>query len=224
MQDDRINAIQAQINMTNNLIRTLRDREKTLIGKKAYLRQQPTIPADNVQTLRQSLLGNLPNFMMPGNVGGINQVTWPFYFDINMDLGDDPTISENTYFRGSFQVDQEAAFIMQSISVAFNTNSNGESACALAPLQVEFIDRQSSRRFNNAPMPLQMIGQNSKPTVLPVGMYFQPNAFVDVVINGITTEELDLIGSGSLQFSFFGNRIRTEDAGKVLSTIFMPNT
>lgn len=222
MQDDRLNAVQSEINMLNNLKRVLRNQEHSLDARNRALRTPGTFPANNVQGLRKGLLGNLPNYMMPGNVGGINEVTWPFYFNSDIDLGANPTISENTYFRGSFQVDQEAAFLMMSVSVAFNTDEAGQSALALAPLQVEFIDRQSSRRFNNAPMPIQMIGQNSCPTIFPVPMYIQPNAFIDIAINGLTTVELDLIGSGSLQFSFFGNRIRTENAGKVLSTIFAP--
>lgn len=221
--DERLYQIQGEMLQLENLKRTLRDQEKTLDARAHYLGRQQTFPSSNIKGLKNSLMGNLPSFMQPGNVGGINEVTWPFYFNINMDLGTDPTISQNTYFRGSYQVDQEAAFIMSAISVTFNEDASGVSACRLAPLQVEFIDRQSTRRFNNAPMPLQMVGQNSRMSILPTPMFVYPNAFIDVVINGITSNEVDLIGSGSLQFSFFGNRVRTEDAGKVLSTIFAPN-
>lgn len=221
-QDDRMNSFEAQINHLTNIKRTLREREKTLNARMMMLNSPESFPANNVKALKNSLLGNLPSHMVPGNVGGINEVTWPFLFQINLDIGDDPIVVDSRFTRGSFQVDQEAAFLMMSISRSHNTNAAGQSATINAPLQVEIIDRQSSRRFNNAPMPLQMIGQNSCPSIMPTPMYVQPNAFIDFVVNGIPSTDQEFTGSGSFQLSFFGYRIRTDDAGKVLSTIFAP--
>jgi hypothetical protein len=221
-QDDRVNAIQAQINHLTNMKRALREREKSLNARAHFLDQPQTFPANNVKSLQESLMGNLPTHMIPGNVGGINEVTWPFLFQINLNLGQDPTIIDSSFVRGSFQVDQEAAFLMMSISRAHNVDANGQSATINAPLQVEIIDRQSSRRFNNAPMPLQMIGQNSCPSIMPTPMFVQPNAFIDFIVSGIPASPVSYNGSGSFQLSFYGYRIRTDDAGKVLSTIFAP--
>lgn len=221
-QDERVNAVQAQINHLNNMKRALREREKNLNARAQYLKSPETFPANNVKSLQESLLGNLPSHMVPGNVGGINQVTWPFLFQINLDIGTNPDVVNSSFTRGSFQVDQEAAFLMMSISRAHNVDANGQSATILAPLQVEIIDRQSSRRFNNAPMPLQMIGQNSCPSIMPTPMYVQPNAFIDFVVSGIPASPVSYNGSGKFQLSFYGYRIRTDDAGKVLSTIFAP--
>lgn len=222
MYDDRLNQIQAEMQRLTNIKRALREREKSIDARARFIGTAGTMPANNVKGLRNSLLGNLPNFMMPGNVGGINEVTWPFLFNTNINIGDDPSISSSAYTRASFQVDQEACFLIMAISVAFNTNAAGQSAVANAPLQVEIIDRQSSRRFNDKPMPIQMIGTDSCPSILPVPMYVPPNAFIDFVINGIPDTAQAFDGSGSFQLSFFGNRIRIEDAGKVLSTIFQP--
>lgn len=219
-QDDRIWGIQQSINQLNNIKKALREREASLDARKRYLDNPGTFPTNNVKNLKNSLFGALPNHMMPGNVGGINEVTWPFLFQVNIDMGTNPSIIDSTFARGFFQVDQEAALLLMAVSRAHETDETGQSATILAPLQVEFIDRQSSRRFNNAPMPLQMIGQNSCPSILPTPMYVQPNAFLDVVVNGIPTTAQDFNGSGEFQLSFFGYRIRTDDAGKVLSTIF----
>jgi hypothetical protein len=109
---------------------------------------------------------------------------------------------------------------MQSMAISHSTNAVGLSATVNAPLQVEIIDRQSSRRFNSLPMPIQMIGYNSNPSIFPTPMYVQPNAFIDVLVNGIPDVAQTFQGSGLLQFSFFGLRMRTEDQGAVLSTIF----
>lgn len=221
-EDDRIYGIQQQINHLNNVKRSLREREKTLNARAMYLNNPQSFPANSVKNLRQSLLGNLPNHMVPGNVGGINEVTWPFFFQVNLDFGDDPAIADNIFAKSFFQVDQEAAFLIMSIDRAHSTNAAGQSATINAPIQIELIDRQSSRRFSNAPVPLQMYGTNSCPSILPTPMYMMPNAFLDIVASGIPAAAfpVDFTGSGAFQLSFFGYRIRTEDAGKVLSTIF----
>jgi hypothetical protein len=221
-QDDRVNAIQAQIDNLNNIKRALREREKSLNARAMYLNNPQSFAANNIKGLQEGLLGKLPNHMIPGNVGGINEVTWPFLFQINLDIGTNPSVVNTSFTRGSFQVDQEAAFLLMSISRAHSTNAAGQSATINAPLQVEIIDRQSSRRFNNAPMPLQMIGQNSCPSIMPTPMFVQPNAFIDFVVSGIPASPVTFNGSGVFQLSFFGYRIRTDDAGKVLSTIFAP--
>lgn len=222
MYDDRMNALQAQINHLTQVKRALREREKTLNARNIYLNSPQSFPANSVKSLKDSLFGRLPSHMVPGNVGGINEVCWPFYFQMRFDLDQDPSIVDSVFTKSSFQVDQEAAFLMMSISRSHQTDAAGASATILAPLQIEIIDRQSSRRFNNAPMPLQMIGQNSNPSIMPTPMYIQPNAFVDVTVNGINTIAQSFNGSGQFELSFFGYRIRTEDAGKVLSTIFAP--
>ena len=221
-EDDRIYAIQNQINHLNNVKRDLREREKSLNARAMYLNNPQSFPVNSVKNLRNSLLGNLPNHMMPGNVGGINEVTWPFFFEANVDFGDDPAIADNNFARSFFQVDQEAAFLIMSICRSHSTNAAGQSATINAPIQIELIDRQSSRRFSNAPIPLQMIGSDSCPSIFPTPMYMMPNAFLDIVASGIpaAANPVEFNGSGLFQLSFFGYRIRTEDAGKVLSTIF----
>lgn len=221
-QDDRIYQIQAEINHLQNLKRVLRERERSLKAKEMHLNSPRTFPVNNVKNLKNSLLGALPNFMVPGNVGAINEVTWPFLFQANLDFGTDPSLADNVFARSFYQVDQEAAFLIMGISRAHSSDANNASATADAPIQIELIDRQSSRRFNNAPIPLQMIGNNSLPSILPVAFYMNPNAALDIVASGIppAANPVDFTGSGEFQLSFFGYRIRTEDAGAVLSTIF----
>lgn len=221
-QDDRIYSIQMEMQRLNNLKRTLRDREKSLDARRAYIGSANTAPTNNIKTLKGALEASLPSYMVPGNVGGVNEVCWPFYFNVTIDLGDDPSITSNTYARSYFQVDQEAAFILQSITRSHMTNAAGQSATITAPIQIDLIDRQSSRRFSNEPIPLQMFGAESLASILPTGMYIQPNAFLDVQANGIPELAQDFNGSGQFTLTFFGYRIRTEDAGKVLSTIFTP--
>lgn len=220
MQDDRMNQIQSSINHLNNVKRALRDREANLDARSQYLNNPGTFPASTVKNLRNTLLGNLPAHMMPGNVGGINQVTWPFYFQAVLDFGQDPTIEQTNIVKSFFQVDQEAAFLIMSIERSHSTDAAGASATVNAPIQIDLIDRQSSRRFSSLPSPLQCFGFNSCPSIFPTPFYMQPNAFLDIQASGIPAVGQNYTGSGAFTLSFFGYRIRTEDAGKVLSTIF----
>jgi len=212
--------LQNQINHLDNLKRVLREREASLDARKRFLESPQSFPTNNIANLRGSLLQSLPSYMMPGNVGGLNEVTWPFFFQIPLTFGADPTIIDTNVIRNSFQVDQEAAFLLMSIGRSHDTDAAGFSATSLAPLEVEIIDRQSSRRFADGPVPLQMFGSNSCPSRFPTPMYFAPNSFLDVVVSGIPTTGIAFTGSGAFQLSFFGLRIRTEDTGKVLSNIF----
>jgi hypothetical protein len=173
----------------------------------------------DVATLKQNLAQVIPPYMMPGNVGGYNKVTWPFWFQVNFDFGTNPTWSSAIRSTQSFQVTQEAAFLLMAIS----RKSYGYStASELSPTQVEIRDRQSSRQFNDRPIPYQMIGKKSRPSVLPTPLLVMPNAFIDVTMsswlpNGVSQAT---VGTGKFQLSFFGYRIRVEDADKVMSTIF----
>jgi hypothetical protein len=226
--DDRNNALDAQIQQLENIKRQLRSRERSLKAREAYLsgvHSQMGAPGNygqytsNLKQFENDLKKSLPEFMVPSNVGGINKVAWPFYFQVNMDLGDDPSISTSTFSTGFFQVDQEACFIFMSLSVGFEENDDG-SAIKHAPLTVQFIDRQSSRQFQSVPTPIQSLGENSNPSVLPVGMLIMPNAFLDVEMRGIPPVAQSFVGSGKIQWSFFGYRTRVENAAKVLSSIF----
>lgn len=219
-KDDREYQIEAEINKLTNLKRDLRNREISIRAREQYLNQPQQFQANNLKQLKSDMGASLAPHMMPVNVGALNEVAWPFYFQASVDFGTDPSISTNNRKKGYFQVDQEAAFLMMSVSVMYGVDTNNLSACRKSPLQVEFIDRQSSRRFNSSPVPVQMIGDNSSPLIFPTPMLVMPNAFMDIEVSGINDTAQAKTGSGLIQFSFFGYRTRIENANKVLSTIF----
>lgn len=171
----------------------------------------------DVSDLKQNLMRALPAHLVPGNVGSFNKVTWPFWYQVNFDFGTNPSWSSSTRQTQSFQNTQEAAFLLMSIS---RKSYSYTTASDLAPLQIEIRDRQSSRQFNDRPIPLQMFGKRSHPTVLPTPMLIMPNAFIDVIASSWVDVTQATTGNGKFQLSFFGYRIRTEDASKVLSSIF----
>jgi hypothetical protein len=200
--------------------------ERRQIRKKERdFRRKGIIPMSNLPTGAQEgnvsallqLMGTLPPHMRPGNVGSYNKVTWPYWNQVNFDFGVNPTWTAATKQTQSFQVSQEAAFILMSITRKAYTYS---TASELAPLQLEIRDRQSSRQLNDRPIPLQMIGKRSRPTILPTPMLIMPNAFIDLTLTSWITGSQATVGNGKHQISFFGYRVRVEDADKVLSSIF----
>lgn len=167
--------------------------------------------------LKQHLQNILPPNMMPGNVGNINQVMWPFYDSLTIDFGTNPTWSPSTRQSASFQVTQEACLLLSKVyRKAYDYTTAGE----LAPLQLTFRDRQSSRQLNDRPIPLQMIGKKSFPTVIPTPYIIMPNGNFEVEMTSWITASQATTGNGKHDFIFEGYRIRIEDQDKVLSTIF----
>jgi hypothetical protein len=214
--DDVENQIDQHISTLESVRKSLRRREKALRGRQEYLGSQQQYGSTNsIKSLKDQLQFTLPPYLMPGNVGGINEVTWPFYFQVDFDLGVNPTINSALVQNKFFQVTQESAFLLMAVEKAMeDTGLNN------APLQVEIIDRQSSRRFNNAPIPMQVFGYKGNPTIFPTPMLIMPNAAMDVTVTAMSGLNQPCVSSGVFQLSFFGYRIRVEDAGKVLSTIF----
>jgi hypothetical protein len=165
--------------------------------------------------LYEELKAKLPSSLMPGNVGGVDNVTWDYSFPITFDLGTSPTIGPTFRVSKFFQVQQEAAFILKNISWTANSQ-----AAYLAPFSVELRDRQSSRFFQNTPIPVQSYGDRYLATQLDSPLFIAPNAFVDITLSTWIPTEVTLVGPISYTFSFRGVRIRVQDAADVLGNVF----
>jgi len=165
--------------------------------------------------LYEELKAKLPSSLMPGNVGTVDIVTWDYVFPITFNLGNNPKIGPGFRVTQFFQVQQEAAFILKNISWTANTQD-----AYLAPLAIELRDRQSSRFFQNTPIPLQSYGDRYLPTQLDSPLYIAPNAFVDVTLTTWIPTDVNLVGPISYTFSFRGVRIRVKDAADVLGNVF----
>lgn len=164
--------------------------------------------------LYEELKAKLPGSLMPGNVGSVDIVTWDYAFPIMFDLGTDPEIGPGFRVTKYFQVQQEAAFILKNITWTANSQD-----AYLAPITVELRDRQSSRFFQNTPIPLQAYGDRYLPTQLDSPLYIAPNAFVDVTLTTFIPQSVILSGPISYNISFRGVRIRVKDAADVLGNV-----
>lgn len=208
--------LNAEIEQLQFQLQDLRRQERNIQAREKGFATQPQVANKDIKKHLQSFL---PDNLMPRNVGGYNSVAWPFYFQIDFDFGTNPAISSVLRQTQSFQVTQEAALLLLKVSLQSDSYS---TAGRLGPWNVEMRDRQSSRQFNDRPIPIQMFGSKGKSTSLPTPMLLMPNAFFDVTMSswlpaGITQ---NTTGEGKFQFSFHGLRIRVEDYDKVLSSIF----
>lgn len=150
----------------------------------------------------------LPEYMKPSNIGAHEDVMWPFWYAVEFAFGESPTWRDTTRVQGSFNVTQEAGFLLLGISRdAVSYGTAGE----LAPLQVQFQDRQSTRQFCNRPVSLLQFGKSAKPTWLPIPMYLVPNTYLDVTLTSMLppgqTSQITT-GNGLHTFIFFGYRCR----------------
>lgn len=196
----------------------LRKDERALIAREQALASEFQIPLSNPQQLKNKMVHGLPSHLVPGNVGNLYDVTWPFWYVANFDFGVDPVISSTLRQSKSFTVSQEAAFILLGISRASDEATS--TAGAYGPWELNFSDRQSSRRLNDKPIPFQVIGSKANITPLPTGYLLLPNASIDVEMGGQNPAGFASTGSGKHQVMFHGVRIRVEAADKILSTIF----
>lgn len=178
----------------------------------------PQYGMPNIKSLQSSLQSALPSYMNPSNIGDINKVSWFFWENMTFDFGANPVLTPATRQTQNFQVSQEGAFLIMAITRNYNSYT---TAGNLGPWMLQLSDRQSARQFMNAPIPIQMIGTLGNPLIFPTPMLLLPNAFLDGVMSTTATNQATE-GASQHTFSFFGYRIRVQDAEAVLGTIFAP--
>jgi hypothetical protein len=209
-------------------LRQLKTSISNIKARNQALSSQPTVT--QAGELQQNLAKILPAHLRPRNVGNLYHVQWPFYFSMDFDLSQtqpwidnapDGAITSDTRQTRTYQVTQESAFLFTAISR--NCNDYDVSG-DLGPLQVEIRDRQSSRFFSNAKIPIQMFGAEGWPTPMPTPFLVMPNAVIEMEISSFlepgVVAEPEPDQTGRIQFTFFGYRMRIEDAQKILSSIY----
>lgn len=167
--------------------------------------------------LEELLSKILPRGLHPSNVGDYYDVAWPFTYSVQFDFGLDPTYGPNTRQTQSFQNTQEAAFIFLQISRKADSQT---TAGELAPLQLTIRDRQSTRQFNDRPIPLQMIPKKTPYFTFEVPLFIMPNAFMDFEMTSWLPSNQATTGTSKHTIILKGYRTRTENIGPLLSSIY----
>lgn len=221
-QYNNMNEVLLRIQRLEDVKRAERKREKMLKARGEVMGRMPQLGSgsgSDLKTLEKNLKCYLPNHMVPGNVGPINAVVWPFTYTVDFNFGVDPTISTNLRQTQSFQVSQEAGFMVMAIT---RDSREVNLAGSLGPWQVKMIDAQSSRQLQDKPMAFQSLGLKGNQTILPTPYFLFPNARFEVEMGGFNDPAASFVALGNAvhSISFFGYRVRVEDAQNVLSTIY----
>lgn len=199
----------------------LRKKEKDLRFKEKAFANYPQVGfGEGPEDLKVSLARLLPPHLVPGNVGDVSTVAWPFYYPpMEFNFGTDPTLTSTTRQTQSFQVTQEAGFLATHLYCNFDDYANSGG---LGPYQLEIRDNQSTRQFNDRPIPLQMIGSNSRPSKLVTPFLILPNASINFIVTTWIPdgESLATLGESRFQIAVGGIRVRIDNAKAVLSTVF----
>lgn len=199
----------------------LDSKERLLNEKESFLRQGQ-IPNTGAQSLQANLKNSLDDQMMPGNVGSINNVIWPYFLNTVF-----APVAPNQTVKNGFTVSQEAAMVIMSFTktiyirtlapeVSTYVDPEVAGANGIAPgLFFTIRDSSSARDYENSPIDLNTCGHPNFPTVFPRPLLFLPNSNIEVSFSNshATNTYVPFMAA-------FGYRIRVEDAQQLLGTVF----
>lgn len=184
------------------------------------------ITNDSAADLAYNIQQREGNVLLPGNVGQLNEVIWPFYYTARDQDRDIPTLAPGTSVLSSYTVTQEAAFVIMSYQkavflvdpqtgdVSYIDPGQPDAAAKSNGLSVSFRDAQSSRVFNDEPTDINQLGFWKKPTVLQAPMLLLPNSTFEVDYSND-----DDNNTYRVMMTYQGYRIRIDHAKDLLSTI-----
>jgi hypothetical protein len=199
-------------------------KKSQLDAREATLRQG-TVPVNGPQDVLTNLKNMLPDYLVPGDIGDVNKVIWPFWFtNITPEL---PAAvgGLQSQATGTVTITQEAAFIMTAVmksvfihDTVANTftyvDPNQPGQDGLTPgLSMTLKDAQSSRVFMSNPIDFDTVGDGIYPLELPTPLMFLPNSVI----------QTQLFNSSGFAYvpwiTFLGVRCRIEDAQRIMSLI-----
>lgn len=197
-----------EIDKAQSELGNLRLEEKATRKQEAYVTSLPMISGDN---LAKKLEAILPSNLIPKNIGKIDEITWPYWYELDFDFSDGANATYNFGERKSsfFQIGQEAGFLLTHIYRFYEDSSvSGQGA----PLEFVIKNVQSTRQFNDAPIQLQHIGTRGKPYKLPIPILLQPNEKLEIEMASWFGADFTVNGvSGLHSLSFMGRRVRMKD-------------
>lgn len=179
-------------------------------------------PQESAQTLGYNLAQGLDSSLMPGNVGDINRIIWPFWFTTSQ-----VTLEPNQAGQGNITITQEASFIWTGYSKVVLLEETGgpgqyqyidpfqpDDSAKANDLNFLIRDSQSSRQFMNKPMSINMISDGRILTNLPTPQLILPNSNIEV-----TYQNNSASATYRPFITFFGYRLRIDHSKDILSTI-----
>ncbi len=185
---------------------------------------------EGAKGLASDLKRSLPPGLVPGNVGDINQVIWPFWF-----TGSAPVLEPNTTGKSIISITQEAAFIVMSYTKSIFKKTDivpppappaqswyyeyidpyqAGATGKIPNLNFSIVDAQSSRVFHNTGLDVNQAGNWFNPTKLINPTLFLPNSTIEINWTNSDASETYVPF-----ITLLGYRMRISDAQDLLSTI-----
>jgi len=178
-------------------------------------------------TPQENLMEFLRSFMpidrIPTNIGRLETVLWPKWYQVdflptdNAIFGVNPTYTPYLNINKSFRTVQDAGFLLLAIGRNFNTN---DTAGKGAPLEFLLRDDQSMRQLGNEPAAIQNLGSLSTPSEITVPYYLPSNASVSVQLSTFIENNMVGVGDGRQYFTFFGLEVRNSELDSILQTAY----
>ena len=188
------------------------------------------MPNTNARSLNANLQQALGPAYMPGNVGELNKVIWPFWFTDTNVAENGTIVRPNQEVNAQVAITQEAAFVLvhYTKSVFIESEDQGgfngqftyvdpsqpDGSGKTNGLFFNIRDAVSTRSFFNLPMNINQVGYWQKPTQLPRPILFLPNSLIEVSYQNNTPDV-----SYKVFTTFFGYRLRVEHANEILSLV-----
>lgn len=176
------------------------------------------------ENLVEFLRSFMPIDQIPTNVGRLETVLWPKWYQVdflptdNAIFGNNPTYTPYLNIKKSFRTVQDAGFLLLGMSRNYNTN---DSAGKGAPLEFLLRDDQSMRQLGNTPSCIQSISGNSGTiTNLSVPYYLPSNASVSIELSTFIENDMIAVGDGRQFFTFFGLEVRNSELDSILQTAY----
>lgn len=220
-----LNFLIGQKNMLQNKLKKLEvemANESHLLKNAEAKMKGGLVPTEGPKTLQYNLAQALNKDLLPGNVGDINRVVWPFWFTTTQVI-----LQPNTSAQGNVTITQEAAFIWLSYTKAVFLEDVGnagnfdyidpaqpDSAGKSNNLTFSLRDSQSSRTFMNKAIDINQVGFYRYPTILPTPQLMLPNSNMEY-----TFQNNDASNVYKPFITMFGLRVRIDHAKDILDTI-----
>lgn len=215
MNSTRVPRRPMTVNDLNNALEYEKRRQTHLRGLERQIRQRehllgsgmgdaPTSPGG--APLINQLKKVLPAKFLPGNIGAITDLKWPNFLLVpRFVLGNNPILTVAFEQTQAVEVGQEASFVIMAIArYSWSEDTAGEKA----PLNITIRSRQSSRQFNDNPIPIQMIGDLAHPFVFSSPLPIQAQDFIEITMKTWITAPMQLAGEGNHEFVLFGERMK----------------
>lgn len=198
----------------------IRSEERTIVDQTKMINMQQVVSDEG--NLRDNISKILPKHLVPTNVGDYRQLLSPYWYHAEFNLGTNITITPNYTATASIQIHQDAGFLLTTIQRY--TKVQGTAGFAI-PLGLTIRDNQSTRQFNDRPIPLNSIGFRARPTKLVTPMLLRPNASVTLTLSSLIDDIAGwswiLAGDSYQEIMLGGLRVNMADEQYLMDNILL---